>query len=133
MRSDKNGAIYLNIRGLYPKSNRTKLCYLRDLVKMKNSSMIVITESWPSVDIEDAELNVPGWILYRSDRGGGRSHGGCAVYIRNDLTSQLVMTHSNSYCESIGIKVKTLKTLVICTYRPPDSPYENFKDALENC
>ena len=43
------------------------------------------------------------------------------------------MTHINSYCESIGIKVKTLETLVICTYRPPDSPYENFKDALENC
>ena len=95
--------------------------------------MIVITESWLSSEIEDAELNVPGWILYRSDRGGGRSHGGCAVYIRNNLTSQMVMSHSNSYCESIGIKIKTLETLVICTYRPPDSPYEHFKEALENC
>ena len=96
---------------------------------MKNSSMIVITESWLSSDVEDAELNVSGWVLYRSDRGGGRSHGGCAVYIRNDLTSQMIMTH----CESIGIKIKTLETLVICTYRPPDSPYEYFKEALENC
>ena len=43
------------------------------------------------------------------------------------------MTQSNSYCESIAIKVKTLETLVICTYRPPDSTYELFKEALENC
>ena len=28
LRNNNNGAIYLNIRGLYPRSNRTKLCYL---------------------------------------------------------------------------------------------------------
>ena len=57
---DKNGALYLNIRGLYPKSNRTKLCYLKDLANMIMTSMIVITESWLTQDIHDSKLTIPG-------------------------------------------------------------------------
>ena len=131
VRRDKNGAIYLNIRGLYPKSNRTKLCYLRDLATMKMTSMIVISESWLTPDIQDSELTIPGWTLYRTDRGGGRTHGGCAVYLRNDLTSELVLQHSNSVCESIGIRIKTLETLLLCTYRPPGTKFEEFEEALD--
>ena len=43
------------------------------------------------------------------------------------------MTHSNSYCESLAVKIKTLETLVLCTFRPPDSNYEQFKEAIETC
>ena len=107
MKQDKNGAIYLNIRGLYPRSNRTKICYLRDLARLTSTSMIVITESHLSADVQDAELAIPGWTLYRADRAAPRTHGGCAVYIRNDLTTQLVMKHSNTVCESIAIKIIT--------------------------
>ena len=31
VRTDKNGGIYANIRGLYPKSNQSKVPYLEDL------------------------------------------------------------------------------------------------------
>ena len=95
-----------------------------------DSAMIILTETHLSPDILDAEISIgPNWILYRSDREG-RTHGGCAVYVRRDLVSDLVVTHSNSYCDTLAIKVKTLETLVIVNYRPPGSPYDKFEEAL---
>ena len=39
---DKNGGIYANIRGLYPKSNQTKVPYLADLANLNFSSLFNI-------------------------------------------------------------------------------------------
>ena len=55
------------------------------------------------------------------------------IYVRNDLASQLVAKHSNSYCETVVVKAKTLDTLVMCIYRPPDCNFAHFKEALEVC
>ena len=43
------------------------------------------------------------------------------------------MKHSNAACESIAVKIKTLETLLLCTYRPPDASFEEFKETLEQC
>ena len=66
--------------------NRTKVAYLCDLATESNAPFIAIQETHLTEDILSAELQVPGYTLYRSDRLGGRSHGGCAVYSRDDLT-----------------------------------------------
>ena len=129
MRRDKNGAIYLNIRGLYPLRNRTKVCYLRDLAAESNCSMIVVTETHLTPSILDAEVSIPGYILYRSDRDS-RTHGGCAIYVREDLTSSLETNHSNSVCETLAVKIKTLNTLVVAQYRPPDCQLDEYIEAL---
>ena len=91
--------------------------------------MIMLTETHLTPEVEDAEISIPGWILYRADRES-RTHGGCAIYVRADLTSQLAMVHSNTYCDTIAVSVKTLDTLVVVNYRPPNSPYEKFAEAL---
>ena len=126
VRKDKNGAIYLNIRGLYPKCNRTKMCYLRDLAVQSNSSMIVMTETHLTSSILDAEIHIPGYVIYRADRDESRTHGGCAVYVREDLTCTLEASHSNSVCETLAVKIKTLNTLVVVQYRPPDCQLEEY-------
>ena len=66
--------------------NRTEVAYLCDLATESNAPFIAIQETHLTEDILSAELQVPGYTLYRSDRLGGRSHGGCAVYSRDDLT-----------------------------------------------
>ena len=129
---DSNGALYANIRGVYPKSNRTKLCYIRDMASESNSAFLILTESHLTADVMDAEVSVPDYVLYRADRAV-RSHGGVMVYVRTDLSSQLVTSHSNSYCEVLAVKVKTLNTLLICVYRPPDCPYAKFEEAMNVC
>ena len=52
--TDKNGAVYMNIRGLLPMSNRTKVAYLRDLATSSSCSMIVLMETHLSPSIQDA-------------------------------------------------------------------------------
>ena len=132
VRRDCNSAIYLNIRGLYLLSNRTKVQYLHDRAKTSNCSMILITESWLTPDILDAEVSIQGYTLYRADRED-RTHGGCAAWIRNDLTTQLVLSQSNSYVETLILNIKTFDTMIILQYRPPDCPYEKFDEALKTC
>ena len=68
LKSDSNGAIYLNIQGLFTKTKRNKVCHLRDLAKDSNSPFIVLTETWLTEEILDAEISIPKYILYRSDR-----------------------------------------------------------------
>ena len=55
------------------------------------------------------------------------------MYVRDDLTCELVTAHSNMACDTLIVKVKTLNTLVIVNYRPPDSNEEEFEELLEVC
>ena len=95
--------------------------------------MIVITESWLHEGVLDAEINIPNYVLYRADRDSSRTHGGCAMWVRYDLSSQLVVSHSNAWVETLIVKIKTLETLVMVNYRPPDSNTEKFDQAMQIC
>ena len=133
IRIDPNGAIYCNIRGLWLKSNRNKVCYLHDCAVASNSPFIVLTETHLKPEILDSEVKIEGYSLYRTDRGPEKTHGGCAIYLRNDLIGHLVDSHSNSICETLVVKVKSLNLLLICVYRPPKCPVSKFCEALEVC
>ena len=69
--------------------------YLRDTAIESNAPFIALTETHLKPDILDPEVKIEGWSLYRTDRGPGKSHGGVAIYLRNDLIGQLVASHSN--------------------------------------
>ena len=107
--------------------------YLRDTAIESNAPFIALTETHLKPDILDPEVKIEGWSLYRTDRGPGKSHGGVAIYLRKDLIGQLVTSHSNSMCETLAVKVKTLNLILICVYRPPNSTLEAFEEALEVC
>ena len=123
----------MNIRGLWLHSNRNKVKYLRDTATESNAPFIVLTETHLKPEILDAEVKIEGWSLYRTDRGPLKSHGGVAIYLRNDLIGQLVSSHSNNQCESLVVKIKTLNMLLMCVYRPPDATVENFCETIEIC
>ena len=93
----------------------------------------MLTETHLKPEIVDAEVKIAGYSLYRTDRGPGKSHGGCAIYLRNDLLGQLVDSHSNSMCETPVVKVKSLNLLLIVVYRPPKCSVVNFCEALKVC
>ena len=84
-------------------------------------------------DILSAEVKIDNYSLYRSDRGPNKSHGGVAIYLRDDLTGQLVVAASNSMCETLAIKVKTLNLLLIVVYRQPNSTLECFEETMNIC
>ena len=96
-----------------------------------NPLSILLTESHLNDNILSAEVSIPGYTLYRSDRVG-HTHGDTCSYMRDDLATQLLLsrTCSNSVCESLILKVKTLNLLLVTIYRPPDSSLTEFKDAI---
>ena len=114
-------------------SNRNKVKYLRDTAKESNAPFVVLTETHLKPDILSAEVKIEGYSLYRADRGPNKSHGGVAIYLRDDLTGQLVAVGTNSMCETLAIKVKTLNLLLIAVYRPPNSTLECFEEAMDIC
>ena len=114
-------------------SNRNKVKYLRDTAVESNAPFLVITETHLKPHILSAEVKIDGYSLYRSDRGPDKSHGGVAIYLRDDLTGQLVVAASNNMCETLAIKVKTLNLLLIVVYRPPNSTLECFEEAMNIC
>ena len=113
-------------------SNKTKVAHLRDLAEEANAPWIMVTETWLTPDVLDAEIAIKGYELFRADREG-RSHGGTCCWVREDLTAVLVGRFSNSYCDSLVIKIKELEMLLIGIYRPPNCDVEHFKENIEVC
>ena len=106
--------------------------HLSDLATESNAPWIALTETWLKPEILSAEVQIPGMQLYRADREG-RKHGGCALYVRNDLNSQLVTTHSNRSCDTLIVKIKSLNLIIIVNYRPPDAKENEFEEQLKVC
>ena len=124
------GAIYVNIRGLYPKSDKSKVPYLADLAKETNAPFICITESHLNPEILDAEISIPGYDVFRSDRVG-RSHGGVVSYVRKDFVVKSKLKDSNSFCDSLILHIPQLNLVLANIYRPPNCPEEMFSQTLE--
>ena len=80
----------------------------------------MLTETHFKPEIDDAEVKIDGYSLYRTDRGPEKTHGECAIYLRNDLIGQIIESHSNSMYETLVIKVKSLNLILIVVYRPPN-------------
>ena len=114
-------------------SNRTKVAYLADLAAESTAPFLTLTETHFTPDMKSAEVAILGYTLYRSDRLGGRSHGGCASYVRDDLTAVEKRKYSNNCCESQILEIKEMDLLLINIYRPPSATKQLFQEVLEKC
>lgn len=103
---------------------------MQDLALVSNAPFILLTETHLNPHILDAEIHIKNYTLYRSDRVG-RSHGGVCIYVRNDLAAEEIMKDSNSYCDSLVLKVHQLNLLLINVYRPPACKSELFVQTVE--
>ena len=68
---------------------------------------IMLTETWLR-DHLDAEINIPDYTIFRSDRcrpkkRRGRNSGGVAIYLRNDVASnaEVLLNFSSGVIEAI--------------------------------
>ena len=113
---------------------------MHDQAVKHNSFFIGVTETWLHDGVLDAEVchNFPGYSLMRSDRAGSRQGGGVALYIREDLTGDILVSYSHihpsrggSVCELLVVKIHQLDTVVCIMYRPPDTRLEEFASLLQ--
>ena len=69
----------LNATSLVNKKNELNI-----IVEDTDHHIIGITESWANKDITDAELGLPGYVMFRRDRMGRRG-GGVILYVKESI------------------------------------------------
>ena len=121
--------ILLNVQGLFPISNQTKIPYLSNVLEDQNSIFLAISESHLNSDILDTEIAMKGFNILRQDRVE-RSHGRVILYMKDTYCSNLVATYSNSYCDFLIAKVPDKNLIVTLIYRPPNCPFNKFTENL---
>ena len=120
-----------NIRGLVGLRGRNKSPFLHDLATQRNCLWMAVTETWLSPRVLDSEIlvHVPGFTIIRQDRIG-RIRGGVCLFLREDLTGEIVTSYSNGVCEFLVVHVHQVNTIVVVVYRPPDTKYHEFSPVL---
>ena len=101
--------------------------------KRENSDIIGITESWANEVINDAELSIDGFNMFRRDRKCPRG-GGVILYVKNNLEASLSeIMKDDKFEESLwcNIKLKDSNMLVGVCYRSPSSDQNNDIQLLE--
>ena len=124
-------AIHANIRGLNPKSNQTKLPYIKDQTKLTQIPYMMFQETHLNEHVCEAEVSIENYSMYRSDRKMGRQGGGVCTYVRSDLAVKQVFIHSNGFCESLATDIPELDLAIINIYRPPGCATQMFKETVE--
>jgi len=103
------------------------------LIKLSEYDIVCVTESWATPLINDSELQIPGYTMYRKDRGTIRDArgGGVLIYINANYVS-LINDGLNLFkCETLWIKIITgmngFFNLGVC-YRSPNVPPEEVEN-----
>ena len=121
---------HLNVRSL-PKN----LDQMRILLHESTLDVMSLNETFLNDDFNDADLAIPGFLLFRKDRGS-RHGGGVAFYV-NDSLNVNVMTElhpSTSDVECLWIRITRphQKPLIVGTmYRPPNANQKYFEAILD--
>ena len=126
---------------LYTNANSLmgKMEELRERVKRNKYGIVTITETWANEQVNDAELTIDGYTMYRKDRQIPVNKrtikgGGILIYVKEDLDSVLSTRFTQSaFQESLWVEVKASGgcfLLGVC-YRSPLSTAQNDDELLQ--
>ena len=102
------------------------------LIEDTKPSIILITETWLSDNVSDAELNLKDYFIYRQDRSGGRDpHGGVLIAIKASLNSKRVNIDTSLEVCFADVFVNNIRLRLCVSYRPPSSPHEYNRSLVE--
>src|SRR5688572_14762198 len=79
---------YANARSII---NRTKRMELELYVEEEGPDIIGLTETWAKEEMEDCELQIDGYVMFRKDRENqkttGHGAGGVVLYVKSDIVA----------------------------------------------
>ncbi|BHF66482.1 hypothetical protein SprV_0200949900 [Sparganum proliferum] len=108
--------LYTNAQSLISKLDELKLC-LAEL----SPDVLAVTETWLSGNINDSEIALPGYQIYRRDREH-RQGGAIVVYVNECLAVSENSTKFACGTEAIWLTIKAIGSPcldVLTVYRPP--------------
>ena len=103
-------------------------------MKKINPAMLALSETRLISEIEDSEVNVPGYSIIRCD-AENRNTGGVVMYIRDDIRYEIVLIkklESNCWCAAIEMKEKLYKGMIMAIYHSPSASDGEFVRFLED-
>ena len=94
---------------------------LQTLLEHCSTHVMGLSETWLDESVDDAEIDMTGFRVYRKDRN--RNGGGVAVYVSDDVKSVRRYDLEEEGVEAlwIQVKMKKLQVLICNMYRPPDA------------
>ena len=122
--------MFFNARSL---SNNFKLHELIEISNEKNLHIIGIVETWLHSNIDNGEINIPGFTIYRKDRDGQRG-GGIILYIKNNLISRLYDVNIEILCEGIVCEIGNVNNdgiLMAVIYKAPNASEEEVNNMYQ--
>ena len=126
-----------NIQCLISQKNKTKIDYISEQSKVESLDIIALTETWLREAIDDTEIKIPGYNVYRSDRKSEKNrnfpHGGVLLYIRESIIVNNISTFSNGVCKAIFADINSVKLSIFLVYRPPKTTLEQFREVMDFC
>ena len=120
----------LNIAGLSTHRFKGKTKLLSEVAQNDNAIIISLTESHLTEDIREAEIHIPKYTHFRTDRSNHRKKGGVVTYVLNNFITEVLFSESNSYTEAHVLYIRQIETIFINMYRPPACPTNKFVDIL---
>jgi len=125
MNTPRGQTIYFNVRSLLPKISELQLLCLTE-----NPDVVCVTETWLDVDVDDCEIEIPGYLCCRLDRN--RHGGGLITYFKNTMDYKCVLSGPNSLeLFFFLLHNGNCKICLGLLHRPPSSPSSVF-DSLYN-
>ena len=125
--------VLLNIQGMHPgcKNQRWKISALSEDLQKDETFIpfIGITESHLDSSIFDAEIQIPGYNILRSDRIN-RKQGGVILYTYKNIIHNDSVNYSDKYCEAVAVYIKHYNIMIAIIYRPPNAPEKSFTDCM---
>ena len=123
---------YLNVRSLRSREN---FYLVSDTITANSFDIFTISETWLDSSTGDADIQVPGYALYRQDRSIQKAGGGLCIYIKDCYKASMVASSiSNHNFQQLWLKVqlKNCKSFLLGTvYRPPNTPISFLENLTE--
>lgn len=83
-------------------------------------AVLALSETRLIADIEDSEINVPGYSVVRCD-AENRNTGGVMLYIRDNIRYEIVLNKkiiSNCWCIAVEIKGGVHRVIAVVYHSP---------------
>ena len=93
------------------------------------------SETWLHKNISDAEINIPGFSIIRTDRNSNKNGGGVCLYYKNNRSVRTLASLATSDFEILLVELileRCKSTIIGIVYKPPDGNTDNLTEALEN-
>ena len=126
-----------NIQCLVSQKQKTKIDFLAECAQSESVDIIALTETWLRDAIDNKEINMPGYSIFRCDRmcklNPNFPHGGALCYIKDNLVVDNLNKFSNGKCEVLALTIPMLSLSLFILYRPPKTSPDIFQEAIDFC